>query len=59
MKKRIEIILRILFGGALLFASSSNGCLADALRDVADEIEELEDDDKDLGDVWDDLESWF
>ena len=59
MKKRINIMLRILFGGAVLFASSSNGCLVDALRDIADEIEDAENDDMDLGDVWDDIESWF
>ncbi len=59
MKKRLNIMLRILFGGALVFGSASNSCVSDALRDLADEVEDMDQDDPDLGDVWDDLESWF
>ena len=58
MKMRIIILLRILFGGALLLGSSSSSCVSDALRDVADDIEN-QDGNADLDDVWDDVESWF
>ena len=60
MKKHLNIWLKILFGGAMVFGSSSNACLSDALRDLANDIEDMDDGDaEDLGDVWDDIESWF
>ncbi|MHC4441997.1 MAG: hypothetical protein ACYTF1_25385 [Planctomycetota bacterium] len=59
MKKRLNIMFRILFGGALLFGAAANSCVSDALRDLAEEIEDMDNEDPDLGDVWDDIESWF
>jgi hypothetical protein len=39
MYRRLFAWLRLLAAGAVLYAGSSSGCMANTLRDMADEIE--------------------
>lgn len=39
MYRRLLAWLRVLAAGAVLYASSSSGCVAETLRDMADDIE--------------------
>ena len=55
MSKNISAWLRLILGGALLFGASISSCVADALRDTANEI----DDETSLEDVGDEIEDWW
>jgi len=55
MSRRKCVWIRPLLGGALLLGASFEGCVADALRDAANNL----DDEVTLDDVGDDLENWW
>jgi len=56
MSRRMWVWIKLLLGGTVLFGSASvQGCLADALRDLANQT----DDQVTLDDVGDDLEAWW
>ncbi len=56
--------VRVAFGGSLLFTSIEAGCLADALYDLADEIDQWAaevdgEEEDDFSNVVEDIEDWF
>ena len=56
MSRRLWALIRLLLGGGLLFGSSANGCVADALRDAANDIDDR---DTSLSDVGDTIDDWW
>jgi len=56
MATRLWTLIRLLLSGALLFGSSASGCVADALRDAA---EGIDDRDTSLSDVGDSIDDWW
>ncbi len=62
MRIRMPRWIRIMFGGALLLGSQGAGCMADALRDWSNQLDEYADDmdgETDFEDVVEDIEDWF
>jgi hypothetical protein len=61
MRTRIWHWLRMLLGGAMLFAAAESSCVADSLRDVSSNLDELandfspQDEEETIGDFIDEL----
>ena len=56
MSRRVWTWIHLLLGGALLFGTSFEGCVADALRDAAGQIDDR---DTTLEDVGGTIEDWW
>lgn len=55
MSKGLGSSIRLLLSGGLLFGTAFNGCVADALRDAADGIDDRQTTLSDVGSV---MEDW-
>lgn len=58
MPNRLYPWLRLLFGGALLFATSASSCVSDMIRDASDNLDELANDINDENDI-NDFDEWL
>ena len=62
MRIRMSQWIKILFGGSLLFGTPGAGCMADALRDWSEQLDDYADDmdgETDFEDIVEDIEDWF
>ena len=59
MRASLSRWVRVLFGGAVLFAATESGCVADAFRDIGDDFDEwaneIDGGDQEEDDLWGDL----